>query len=246
MNNILNLAIEAGTVPIPLEVSNKIVDLLRYIWIIPIIVGFATSILTIWFNRKKDVKDYRLEHRAFIKWHFRIKKNPFELNDADLKNILLIENGNTKKMSELKGAHIQYIRYENITQNDIAFIQIKVDVNGRINKYFLHSWEHDSVLFIPLYSNEIIDKKIIKMTYTTLADEKFILLHKEVYFRDGDIIHDSYVERTVHLVKFKIFKFKLFSHKEKHNTSTNTTTRMFLALNKDDKKDSKDLNKQKG
>lgn len=237
MNISLILSATPGAVAIPVTVTKETIDFLRYIWILPVVIGFITFILTNWYNSRKDNKEYRLEHRAFITNTFSTYKNPFKLRENDLNKILIVKNSSTNTLTKTTDDRVVYLRLENTTKNSVFYVNIFCDINGEKNTYFLQSWNSDVTLLIPLKINEQNEESKqrysnFRITYSTVAEEKFITKISQKISENGQRTSNV----SVYLIKYKIIRKKIFSNLVKGNNSerTSTITRLHVPKKIDD------------
>lgn len=244
MNISLILSATPGAVAIPVTVSKETIDFLRYIWVLPVIIGFITFILTNWYNSRKDNKEYRLEHRSFITYTFSTYKNPFKLRDNDLNKILIVKNSSTNALTKTTDDRVVYLRLENTTKNSVFYVNIFCDINGKKNTYFLQAWNSDITLLIPLKKNEQNEQQNeqneeskqvyfnFQITYSTIAEEKFINKISQEVSENGQ----KKINVAVYLIKYKIIRKKVFSNLIKGNPSEkiSTITRLHVPKKIDD------------
>lgn len=194
------------------QVSTQTVDLLRYVWIIPIIVGFVTFILTTIVNHRKDKKQFKMEKMAFLKYEQSVLDFPF--NDRDCTILCSREisryidslNGNKTKMA--------FLVLENVTENNVLDLKIEVvssdDKKSMIQEFNLPMWKSSEILYIPVSipgstSYHVTDEKL-NVYYTTLGFEKYVVGYK----RKKPDVYDEYLKK----IYFRFIKYTKIKYKQ--------------------------------
>ncbi|UDK97885.1 hypothetical protein EYB33_16910 [Lysinibacillus sphaericus] len=228
MNNII-----LASYGIPLEVSKETIDLLKYVWIIPIAVGLITFILTTLVNSRKDSKEYKLNHRALITHTYKTTFNPYELSKNDGKEALLLTSNDILQMvaeNSKEKNKFRCVKIKNSLTTTIVNINISVGFVNITNPNEPYSkkvatlsmgvWEGEKELIIPVLALKENEKKEdyfinVIVEYTTLAEEKFIYsrYYKINYFKTKIIKVSSillYKYNIIHIrKKYKKSKFKI-------------------------------------
>ncbi|UDK97888.1 hypothetical protein EYB33_16930 [Lysinibacillus sphaericus] len=198
------------SVQIPIEVSTSQIDLLRYIWVIPILIGFITFILTSLFTIYREKRNNLLEKRAFIEYHQYELNYPFNDNKDGL-ILTSIEGKKTLELYKENSGICCFLEIKNITENDILNLKIEViSESKRIVKqeFALPIWKNDTTLYIPITIHDgnthfVTDHKL-DIQYTTLAFEKF----SYGYYRTKDKKYNTYLKKYYFFNLIPITKIK--------------------------------------
>ena len=180
-----------STQVIPVNVKGETVDLLKYVWTIPIIVGFSTFILTLFVNSKKDSKEFRTKHRAFITKSTTVRINPYRLPKTGAEEVIIITNNKTRVMiaKNQRKEKIYCLKLKNALETKIVNIMIKAKVvdfsdndNIKIHTeeiFQLNIWDFNKEIIIPLTTiSDDVERDFymvdFEIRYETLAEEEFI------------------------------------------------------------------------
>ncbi|ARZ61509.1 MULTISPECIES: hypothetical protein [Bacillus cereus group] len=158
------------------------VDWLRYVWIIPIVTGFITFILTSLFTIYREKKSANSESRAFIQYEEFELSYPFEnVKKYGEGMLLLSENG--RKLVEKGGrTTLAFLILKNITDNDVINVKIESEFQSKEGKvireeFAMPVWNSNDVLYIPqsVYGSSSYYSTNIELTvsYSTLGFENF-------------------------------------------------------------------------
>ncbi|MGG3911263.1 hypothetical protein [Peribacillus simplex] len=179
------------------------VDWLRYVWIIPIVVGFVTFVLTSLFTVYRERKNNNISKRIFIEYA------EYEMNyplDDDIKHgegiILLGKNGKkiTNHADEVGGGRFSFMVIKNITENNVINVKLRFVFSDRLGKqdvcpknvieeeFFMPVWKNTDTIYIPakIYkdiSNFTTNEELV-ISYTTTSFEHFKYSYERQY--DGN------------------------------------------------------------
>lgn len=167
------------------------VDWLRYVWIIPIVVGFVTFILTSMFTLYREKKSSNIFKRALISYNEYELTYPFE-NVKSFGEGLLLLNADGKKLINSVGTNkavFPFLVLKNITDNDL--LNVKIESNYEVGKgkiveveFFMPLWDSKDVIYIPMSHYETGSKFVtnidLTVSYTTIAFEKFKMGYKRI------------------------------------------------------------------
>ncbi|WP_291754735.1 hypothetical protein [Lysinibacillus sp. UBA5990] len=198
------------------QVSTETVDLLRYVWIIPIVVGFVTFVLTTVVNQRKDKKQFRMEKMAFIRYEQVETDYPFNDRDCtilytnDIRNVLESLSHDDEK------TRMTFLVLENLTENNV--LDLKVEIVSSYDDTSLKSkqsinmpiWKSDEVLYIPISipgaATHHVTDEILNVYYTTLGFEKYVIGYRLNEQND----YDEYLKK----IYFKYFKYTKIKYKQ--------------------------------
>lgn len=195
------------------QVSSETVDLLRYVWIIPIIVGFVTFVLTTIVNQRKDKKQFRMEKMAFIKYEQIVTEYPF--ND---RNCMILCTKEIRRYIDSVSHYgmktkMAFLVLENVTENNV--LDLKIEVVSSYNKrnvpqaFNMPMWKSSDVLYIPVSipgepTYQVNDEKL-NVYYTTLGFEKYVIGYK----RNEKNGYDEYLKKIYfNFIKYTKIKYK--------------------------------------
>ncbi len=193
------------------QVSTQTVDLLRYVWIIPIIVGFVTFILTTIVNQRKDKKQFRMEKMAFIKYEQVVTSYPF--NDRDC--TILCSKEMNRYIDSLRGIKttMAFLVLENVTDNNV--LDLKIEILSSDGKKFVTQafnmpmWKSSEILYIPVSipgaSTYHVNDEKLNVYYTTLGFEKYVMGYKRI----EKSVYDEYLKK----IYFKFIKYTKIKYK---------------------------------
>ncbi len=173
-------------------VNNVPVDWLRYVWIIPIVMGFVTFVLTSLFTVFRERKNNNIPRRVFLEYAEYEMEYPFGDKPKHGEGRILVgENG--KKLIQNANTHggsdYTFMVINNITENDIINVKIKFVFSDRPGKrgslpkeiiteeFFMPVWKSADTIYIPstIYnsSSKFSTNEELLIEYTTTGFEHF-------------------------------------------------------------------------
>lgn len=176
------------------------IDWLRYVWIIPIVVGFVTFVLTSLFTVYRERKNISIPKRIFIEYAEYELEYPFSDMPKHGEGIVLLGK-NGKKLIDYAnsagGSVFTFMVIKNITENDIINLNIKFVFSDRSGKkgatpkeivneeFSLPVWKHQDTLYIPatIHDNKTSNfstSEELVISYTTIVFEHFRYSYKRL------------------------------------------------------------------
>lgn len=167
------------------------VDWLRYVWIIPIIVGFVTFVLTSLFTVYRERKNNNIPRRIFLEYAEYDLHYPFEDKPKHGEGkILLGQNGRKliEHANKTGGAVYSFLVLNNITENDVVNVKINFVFSNRLSnqdipedaireKFTLPVWKSTDTIYIPMTiyggSFHTSTSEELLIEYTTTGFEHF-------------------------------------------------------------------------